>query len=380
MWAPSWFCKVSTRTLRGTLAATGFRVSVDRVSEPPGRLSEPPVLLRIPAPRSGPYHIGPLLGRGGSATVHLGFDLNNPSRVPVAVKRLAPEHARDRSTLSLLAREARILSLLVHRNIARLIDFGVQDGETLLVMEYVDGVSCGRLMNALDQRGDRTPLHVTLGIADAVLAALAYVHDATDDAGQPLGLVHGDLGPGNVLLGRGGECKLTDFGIAFVRGKGPRLEPGRVAGKLGYLSPEQARGEAISARSDLFSFGVMLTEMLLMCRFFPQVAPREILGAARRGDVTTLERARERLPLELRLILATALAHDPAERFQRAADLRAALRHHAAHLGIAPATAAQIGAWLQSLDLWPSQSGLRARVDPADCDLPELTALMKARR
>jgi eukaryotic-like serine/threonine-protein kinase len=336
-------------------------------------------LLRAPALRGGPYQFGAVLGTGGSATVYLGFDLGRKSRIPVAIKRLSPAHAGDRRYAAMLAREAHILSSLVHANIARVLDFGPQDGELLLVMEYVDGISCGKLMNLLDERGSRFPLPVTLGIADAVLAALEHVHAATDSRGEPLGLVHRDVAPGNVLIGRLGECKLSDFGIARLSGEAISPEPGNITGKLGYMSPEQASGRELDHRSDLFSFGVMLSEMLLMCRFFPGAAA-EVLRAVRRGDLTTLDLARDRLPLELRLLLATAMALEPAERFASAGELRRALRAHAEHEGVQLAGPVQIAGWLAGLDLWPAKSGLRARVDLADCDAAALGELTARRR
>src|SRR5262245_55548025 len=157
--------------------------------------------------------------------------------------------------------EAKIHASLSHPNLVDVVDFGEQDGELYMVMEYVDGLTAAALLSAVAARKRTVELSAALYVAREVLSGLACVHEATDELGRPLGLVHRDVAPSNILLGRSGEVKLSDFGIVRSWSLQAHTLPGEVKGKIGYVSPEQAVGGAIDLRSDLFSLAVVLTEM-----------------------------------------------------------------------------------------------------------------------
>ena len=180
-----------------------------------------------------------------------------------AVKRILPELARDARFVAMFCDEARICAGLSHPNIVQVVDFGESDGEVFMALEYVDGVSLARLLRAVAAARRRFPVPVALFIAHEVLRALDFAHSAYDEQGRSLGIVHRDVSPGNVLIGRAGEVKLGDFGILLSAFVDRRTYPGELKGKVGYMSPEQAMGGAVDRRSDLFALGIVLAEMLL---------------------------------------------------------------------------------------------------------------------
>jgi hypothetical protein len=198
----------------------------------------------------GAYVLERKLGTGGMAEVFLarrsgphGFSKR------VAIKKILPELARDPQLIQMFCDEARLAASLNHPNIAQVLEFGEQDGELYLVMEHVDGVSCSTLLRAVSERGETIPTGPALVIARDVLLALGFAHEATDEDGLPLGVVHRDVSPSNILVSRIGTVKLIDFGItrSFIAER--RTFPGELKGKLRYMSPEQILGADVDARS-----------------------------------------------------------------------------------------------------------------------------------
>jgi len=219
--------------------------------------------------RLGPYEIVRRIGVGGMAEVMLarrpgpgGF------AKPVALKRLLPEIARDEEVRAMFVEEARLQATLSHRNLVQVFDFGEEDGEHFLVMEYVEGTDLAALLS----RTPRLDPRVALQIAAEVGEGLAYLHGR--------GIVHRDVSPGNVYLSAAGEVKLGDFGIAKGRAAALRTERGRLKGKLAYLSPEQARGETADVRADVYALGLVLFEMLSGERYLRGDAEADLLRAA----------------------------------------------------------------------------------------------------
>jgi eukaryotic-like serine/threonine-protein kinase len=318
------------------------------------RCLDAPSVFRAPRTRRGPYQFYNLLGEGGAAEVFAAIDEGSPDAPTVAVKIALPAYRRTASHLAMLEREARLMAPLSHPNVVKLFDAGMQDGNYVLVMEHVQGSSMARLMNSLERRCESMPRPIALYIALAVLDALEYLHHLPHDMG--IGIVHRDISPGNILIDCRGRVVLIDFGIAHPCGT---VDPtrGRLRGKVGYLSPEQARGVEVDARSDLFSFAVMLAEMLLHCRFFPGSNPLETLKLILRGDLGTLDRARDRLPLELRGILAMALDPAPEQRFQSAREFALALRDFARHQSILLPERDDVISWLERHQITVHDSG-----------------------
>jgi eukaryotic-like serine/threonine-protein kinase len=328
-----------------------------------------------PSLRRGPYRTEEVLGRGGMGVVHVVRSVGpHDTGERFAAKRILPEFAQSPAFVRMFYREAELGRKLEHPNIVRVVDFGEQDGELLLVTEHVDGTSCSRMLAKVRKRQECFPLPVALEIACEVLEGLAYTHEREREDGSPLGVVHRDVSPGNILLGAMGEVKLADFGVAQSRDRALDTLPGTLKGKLGYMSPEQVDSVDIDGRSDLFSLGVVLFEVLTGRPFFTGRDDFEILGQMHEGTLTPLaEPHGARLPFELRMILATALAADRRERFRDAREFCAALRAFARHAGQAIERRALVQ-WLRLMDIWPVRSGTYRAVDRptvSEVDTPE---------
>jgi eukaryotic-like serine/threonine-protein kinase len=281
----------------------------------------------IPAPlRLGPYELLRRIATGGMAEVYLarrggphGF------KKIVAVKRILPQYARDPDFVAMFVDEARVCARLGHPNIVQVFDFGEQDGELYMAMEYVDGTTGARLIRAAASRGEDVSLDVCLHITLSVLRALECAHGARDDNGKPLALVHRDVSPGNVLIDRSGAVKLTDFGIARAAEIERRTDAGQLKGKLGYMSPEQVVGRELDARSDLFTVGIVLAEMLILRPLFSGGKELDVLMRIRDADVSPIDRTSTKVPDDVRSALFKALARDPNLRWPNAAAFAEAI-------------------------------------------------------
>jgi serine/threonine protein kinase len=273
-----------------------------------------------PAPPGlGPYELLRRIATGGMAEVYLARRAGpHGFQKLVAVKRILPQYARDPDFVAMFIDEARVCARLGHPNIVQVFDFGEQDGELYMAMEYVDGTTGARLIRAAASRSEDIPLDVCLHVALSVLRALDYAHEARDDAGKPLSLVHRDVSPGNVLIDRSGAVKLTDFGIARAAEIERRTDAGQLKGKLGYMSPEQVIGRELDARSDLFTVGIVLAEMLILKPLFSGGKELDVLLRIRDADVSVIDRAGARVPDDVRAVLFRALARDPALRWPTA--------------------------------------------------------------
>jgi len=270
--------------------------------------------------RLGPYELLRRIATGGMAEVYLarrggphGF------QKIVAVKRILPQFARDADFVAMFVDEARVCARLGHPNIVQVFDFGEQEGELYMAMEYVDGTTGARLIRAAAARGEEIPLDVCLHITLSILHALEYAHSARDEEGKPLSLVHRDVSPGNVLIDRSGAVKLTDFGIARAAEIERRTDAGQLKGKLGYMSPEQVVGRELDARSDIFTLGIVLAEMLILRPLFTGGKELDVLLRIRDADLSAIDRASARVPDDVRSLLFRALARDPLLRWPSAA-------------------------------------------------------------
>jgi serine/threonine-protein kinase len=306
--------------------------------------------------RLGPYELVERLATGGMAEVYLarragphGF-----SKL-VAVKRILPQLARDPDFVQMFVDEARVSAQLCHPNLVQVFDFGehVEPGrspESYMAMEYVDGTTGARLIRAAAARGEDIPLEVSIHVVLSVLRGLEYAHAARDPSGKPLELVHRDVSPGNVLLDRSGAVKLTDFGIARAAEFERRTEAGQLKGKLGYMSPEQVVGRELDRRSDLFTVGIVLAELVTLRPLFSGGRELDVLLRIRDADLGAIDRSAGRVPDDVRAVLYKALAKDPDRRFQSAAAFAEALeeivRRRRLHVG-----PSRLAAWLTRLEL-----------------------------
>jgi serine/threonine-protein kinase len=276
----------------------------------------------LPLSRLGEYELLRLISTGATSEIYEARRVGPHGFTRrVAVKRVLPQLASDVRFVRMFCDEARVHARLDHPNLVAVVDFGEHAGELYMAMEYVDGTSLREVMGLPNQR-TRIPLGPALRIAREVLSGLSHVHAATDTDGTPLGLVHREVAPGNVLLGSSGEVKLTDFGIVRSVTGESRTLPGELRGALGYVSPEQAMGAQVDARSDLFSLGVLLAEMLIGQPLFPGRTELEVLTQLHAGDLRALETHGRDLPREVHGCLRRFLAQRPVERL---ADAREAV-------------------------------------------------------
>lgn len=208
---------------------------------------------------SGRYRVTRRLGQGGMAEVFEAVSLGSGGfERRVAIKRLLTVHVTDASFGRMFLDEARIASQLHHGNIVAVLDYGVADGHPFQVLEYVDGMDAAHLTALGEHFGTPLPIELALAICTDIAHALEHAHTATDASGRLLGIVHRDVSPANILVSWSGDVKLTDFGIAFARGRLETTSAGIAKGTLLYMAPEQIMRGAIDGRTDLFSLGCVL--------------------------------------------------------------------------------------------------------------------------
>lgn len=275
----------------------------------------------------GKYEILDAIGSGGMATVYrarvtgpMGFEK------PAAVKVLQDDAAADSDIVRMFIDEARLGARLTHPNIVSVLDFGETEGRYFMAMEYVEGPSLSTLLKGgpKGRKGKPLPVATAAFVTRGILRALAYAHEAPGPDGKPLGIVHRDVSPHNVLLDRSGTVKLCDFGIATGAYRADQTRAGVVKGKAGYMSPEQAAGGRVDARSDLYSTGLTLFAMLTGTRAFEGKDTTEIRRNAAEGvDPARIDGLDA--PDALKSVLRVALAMRPIDRFQRAEEFAMAL-------------------------------------------------------
>jgi tRNA A-37 threonylcarbamoyl transferase component Bud32 len=316
----------------------------------------------------GRYELLRPLARGGMAEIYLARRRAAGIEKLLVVKRLRAERAGDARFLELFVREARLSMSLTHQNIVPVFDFGRSGDQVFLAMERVEGKDLG---GSLARPGaPPLPPVVVAFVGAECCQALDYAHHRKRDDGAALGVVHRDVTPRNVLVSWSGEVKLTDFGIATLAGE----ETSRLIGTPGYMAPEQARGEAIDARADLYATGLVLREALTGQRARPGADRDALIAAARRGEVSPWPPGP--YPAGLVAIIDRATAADPAARFPDARAMLAALdgfivAERAAHPGEPPAR--RLAAWLA--EAWAGAREEEAAAEVAAIERPELLSM-----
>ncbi|HYI01922.1 serine/threonine-protein kinase [Hyalangium sp.] len=270
----------------------------------------------------GRYRLLSRLARGGMAELFLAV-LPGPEgfEKPVVIKRMLPELATQESYRQMFAQEARLMATFGHGHVVSALDYGVEQGSPYLVLEYVDGVDLGRVLAVRSV----LPLPLVRHVGLCLLRALEHVHGLRDARGELLGIVHRDISPANVLLGRTGDVKLADFGIAKGLRTPSRTAPGSTRGRLRYMSPEQVRGGPLDGRADLFSLSVLLYEAVVGHSPFAATTDAQLLLAvrgARLAPAGALQRAAGPAMAE---VLLRALRPHPSERYPSAGDMARAL-------------------------------------------------------
>jgi eukaryotic-like serine/threonine-protein kinase len=270
----------------------------------------------------GKYYLLERINVGGMAEVFRAkaFGVEGFERL-VAVKRILPNIAEDKEFIRMFIEEAKLAVQLNHANIAQIFDLGVVDGSYYIALEHVHGRDLRGMFDRCRQLGDPMPVSQACFVVMKVCEGLDYAHNKRDQAGRELHLVHRDVSPQNVLVSFEGEVKLIDFGIAKAAGKGSKTQAGILKGKFGYMSPEQVRGIPIDRRSDVFSCGIVLYELLTGERLFVGESDFSTLEKVRNVEILPPSTYNRRIPDELERIVLKALAKDPEERYQNAIDL-----------------------------------------------------------
>jgi serine/threonine-protein kinase len=277
---------------------------------------------------SGGYELVSRLGTGGMAEVFVARRRGvHGIEHTVVIKRLREDLLGNASMVKMFAWEAWISSRLCHPNIARFYDCVAHKGRDHLVIEHIRGVDVASLERALGATGRKLPFQAVIDVGVAAARALDHAHRLADDDGRPIGLVHRDVSPQNILVSTEGDIKLIDFGVAKTTSAHvPRdTAPGTVKGKMGYIAPEHLRGQALDARGDLYALGVVLFEMVTGRRLLRRGADAEMLRQALESEVPSLSALRPDCPPALEALVRRALAQDPRDRFDSAAAMERAL-------------------------------------------------------
>jgi ABC-type multidrug transport system ATPase subunit len=290
----------------------------------------------------GRYTIYDEIASGGMATVHLGkargaFGFSST----VAIKRLFPQMAKDPEFVAMFLDEARLASRVRHPNVVTVLDVLSEGGELCLVMEYVEGESLSVLSRALREAKKPIPIPIAVAITSSILHGLHAAHQATDQLGVPLGLVHRDVSPQNVIVGVDGVARLIDFGIAKAAGRSSVSRDGQLKGKIPYMAPEQIQGGVINHRTDIYGAAVILWELLSGERLFDGETQGIILGRVLDDVVHSVSECNPLVSPELDALTQRGLNRDGSLRFDSARafalELEALVR---------PAMPAEVSEWV----------------------------------
>jgi serine/threonine protein kinase len=299
--------------------------------------------------RFGQYRLEERVAVGGMAEVwRASMSGLEGFRKTVAIKKILPHLADNEDFVAMFIDEAKLAAQLNHENLVDIYDLGKIDSDYFIAMEFVDGKDLRSILNCLRRVGDRMPLGLALFIGAKTAGALEYAHTRRDADGEPLGLVHRDVSPRNILIGYGGNIRLCDFGVAKAVSSVVQTEIGALKGKLQYMSPEQASGTRVDARSDIFSLGSVLFELVTGRRLFVEDTEISLLEAVRRGVVDEPQEVEPSLPEDLNRVLLKALEKDPTDRYQSAGALQRELEDMLYTLASKP-TQKALGQWVCDL-------------------------------
>jgi serine/threonine-protein kinase len=310
----------------------------------------PPAPSAVPGLIAGRYLIGESFASGGTGTVHLGriVGAGGFSRV-VAVKRLFPYASRDRGFREMLLEEARLVSRIRHPNVVPALDVVEEGDDVYIVMEYIGGPSLAELLARARSSAEPMPVDIAVCIVEAALHGLHAAHEARGEEGMPLGIVHRDVSPHNILVGADGVTRLIDFGIAKAATRIQITDPGVLKGKMGYMAPEQFLHQPVSRHTDVYATSIVLWEALTNQRLFQDRARQLQKGE---GD-TSVRRALETKPTPpshsrsgvdaaLDAVVLRGLELEPSDRFPTAEAMAVELRR--VH-GVA--SAVDVARWLE---------------------------------
>jgi serine/threonine protein kinase len=276
-------------------------------------------------------HIGRLLGPVGFART-------------VAIKRLHPPLAKDPEFVAMFLDEARLAARIRHPNVVSTLDVVATEGELFVVMEYVPGESLARLLRAVRTNNEMVPVPIAATIMVGVLHGLHAAHEARDERGEPLRIVHRDVSPHNILVGTDGDAHVIDFGIAKARGRMQVTRQGQIKGKLSYMPSEQLLGQALDHRADVFAASIVLWEALTGQRLFQGTDDGDVYAKVLLGKVDPPSLYARELSPAIDEIVMRGLARDKTQRFATAREMALALE---AAIPLAPPS--QVGTWVEGL-------------------------------
>ncbi|WPB76287.1 protein kinase [Archangium violaceum] len=297
----------------------------------------------------GRYELVHPLGQGGMGEVYLakisgaaGFEK------PCIVKTILPALLKDRQFLDRFHHEAKVLVHLVHSSIAQVYDMGEAEGTYYMALEYVAGVDLSFLQEQARNEGQQIPVPVAIYLGQRIAEGLGYAHRKTGPDGSPLGIVHRDVSPHNVMLSYEGEVKVIDFGLAKSAARSKYTLPSTVMGKLGYMSPEQVRAEAVDHRSDIYSCGVVVWELLAGRPLIRHGTVGEMMAAMSNPNVSALHEVRPDVDPALDAVVRRALAPSPDDRYARSDDFARALNEQLLRSG-SSLGAEEVGEYVRTL-------------------------------
>jgi serine/threonine protein kinase len=292
----------------------------------------------------GRYALFEEIACGGMAAVHVGR-LVGPvgfSRT-VAIKRLHPQFAKDPEFVTMFLDEARLAARVRHPNVVPTLDVVAAQGELFLVMEYVQGESFARLLYLIKNQGKRAPREMVCSILTSVLHGLHAAHEAKSERGEPLGIVHRDVSPQNILVGVDGIARVLDFGIAKAAGRAQITREGQVRGKMAYIAPEQLQNSAADRKADVYAAAVVLWEALTGERLFLGESESATIAKVLSGEVAPPSSIVPEIPAELDAVVMRGLNRDRMARFETAREMARALE------ACGPlATPTQVGEWVEA--------------------------------
>ncbi|MCC6525252.1 MAG: serine/threonine protein kinase [Polyangiaceae bacterium] len=303
----------------------------------------PPPFVEGQTPRRvGRCEIHAELAQGGMATVYLGRWVGAGGFAKtVAIKALHRQYARDPEFVRMFLDEARVVARVRHPNVMTIVDLIEDDGELFIVMEYAHSVTLAQLLRQLTREGELMPVPIALRVLSGVLSGLHAAHEARDARGKPMGIIHRDVSPENVLVCADGYARLIDFGIASALGRASATERGQVKGKLGYLAPEQILGEELDRRVDVFSSSVVLWNALTGKRLFRGDNLAAIARKILEAPIPPPSKLRPVLAPDLDDIVMRGLARNRNERWPAAEPMAEALERVG---GLA--SAREVGEWV----------------------------------
>jgi serine/threonine protein kinase len=301
---------------------------------------------RPPQPvQLGRYAVYGEIASGGMATIHLGMLLGSAgfSRA-VAIKKLHPIFAKDPDFAGMFLDEARLAARIRHPNVVSTLDVVATDEQLFLVMEYVQGETLSHLCRIASTRNERIPPEVVSGVMTGALAGLHAAHEAKDERGEALNMVHRDVSPQNIMVGTDGIARVLDFGVAKAAGRSQMTRSGQLKGKLAYMSPEQIGGDLIDRRTDVYAATIVLWEALVGRRLYGGENEGEVFAKVMKGGAELPSRLVPALGTKFDTIVVRGLSKNPEVRFQTARDMALAVARAAP-----PASAFEVGEWVESL-------------------------------